>query len=135
LVGIQKLYIDRAGWRSGNAIELYSRGAPFESPPRQVILIELVVFLGPSSKCRESTSIRPRRLPSKSFPIQNRGGGVLIALSSRVRSYKRRYDLESCDECVWVEIPTSDGLNLIIGNHYFPPDTKPENIANYFRFL
>jgi hypothetical protein len=57
------------------------------------------------------------------------GGGVLIALSSRVRSYKRRYDLEYCDECVWVEIPTLDGFNLLIGNHYFPPDAKPENIA------
>jgi hypothetical protein len=30
-----------------------------------------------------------------------RGGGVLIALSSRVRACKRKYDLESCDECVW----------------------------------
>jgi hypothetical protein len=24
---------------------------------------------------------------------------------------------------------------LLIGNNYFPPDSKPENIANYFRFL
>ncbi|PNF20040.1 hypothetical protein B7P43_G05817 [Cryptotermes secundus] len=66
---------------------------------------------------------------------KTRGGGVLTALSSKIRSCKRRYDLESCDECVWVEIPTSDGLNLLIGNHYFPPDANPENIANYFRFL
>jgi hypothetical protein len=65
---------------------------------------------------------------------KTRGGGVLIALSSRVRSYKRRYDLEYCDERVRVEIPTLDGFNLLIGNHYFPPDAKPENIANYFRF-
>jgi hypothetical protein len=64
-----------------------------------------------------------------------RGGEVLIALSSRVRSYKRRYDLEFYDECVWVEIPTLDSLNLLIGNHYFPPDTKPGNIVSYFRFL
>jgi hypothetical protein len=62
------------------------------------------------------------------------GGGVLIALSSTVRSYKCRYDLEYCDECVWVEISTLDGLNLLIGNHYFPPDSKPENIADYFCF-
>jgi hypothetical protein len=38
------------------------------------------------------------------------GGRVLIALSSRVRSCKRRQDLESCDECAWVEIPTFEGL-------------------------
>jgi endonuclease/exonuclease/phosphatase (EEP) superfamily protein YafD len=66
---------------------------------------------------------------------KTRCGGVLIALLSRVQSYKRRYDLEYSDECVWVEILTSDGLNQLIVNHYFFPDTKPENIANYFRFL
>jgi hypothetical protein len=66
---------------------------------------------------------------------KSRGGGVLIALSPRVRSCKRRCDLESLEECVWVEIPTNDGLNLLIGNHYFSPDTKPEVITNYFRFL
>jgi hypothetical protein len=48
---------------------------------------------------------------------KTRAGGVLIALSSRVRSCKRRHDLESCDECVLVEIPTSDHLNLLIENH------------------
>jgi hypothetical protein len=63
---------------------------------------------------------------------ETRGGGLLIALSPRVRSCKHRCDLESCDECVWVEIPTYDGPNLLIGNHYFPPDTKPEVITNYF---
>jgi hypothetical protein len=25
-----------------------------------------------------------------------------------------------------------DNFNLLIGNHYFPPDTKPEIIINYF---
>jgi hypothetical protein len=35
---------------------------------------------------------------------------------------------------VWVEIPTFDGFALLIGNHYFPPDIKPEIIGNYFRF-
>jgi hypothetical protein len=66
---------------------------------------------------------------------KTREGGVLIALFPRVCSCKRRCDLESLEECAWVEIPTSDGINLLIGNHYFPPDTKPEVITNYFRFL
>jgi hypothetical protein len=66
---------------------------------------------------------------------KTRGGGVLIALSPRIGSCKRRYDLEYCDECLWVEIFISDGLNLLLGNDYFPPDAKPEFIANYFRFL
>jgi hypothetical protein len=63
-----------------------------------------------------------------------RGGGVLTALFPRVRSCKSRCDLESFDECVRVEIPTYDGLNLLIGNHYFPPDTKPEVITKTFAF-
>jgi hypothetical protein len=66
---------------------------------------------------------------------KTRGGGVLIALSANVRSCKRRYDLEFYEECVWAEIPTFNGFNLLIGNHYFPPDTKPEIIANYFLFV
>jgi hypothetical protein len=41
---------------------------------------------------------------------KTRGVGVLIALSCRVLSRKRRYDLESCDECAWVGSPNSDGL-------------------------
>jgi hypothetical protein len=53
----------------------------------------------------------------RAFVNKTCGGGVLIDLSSRVRSYKRRYDLEYCDECVWVEIPNLDRLNLLIGNH------------------
>jgi hypothetical protein len=60
---------------------------------------------------------------------------VLTELSSSIRSFKRRYDLESYDECVWVEIPTLDSLHLLIGNHYFPTDTKPEVITNYFHTL
>jgi hypothetical protein len=51
-------------------------------------------------------------------------GGVLIALSSRVRFCKRRYEIEFCEECVWVEIPTSDSLHVLNGNHYLPPDTN-----------
>jgi hypothetical protein len=66
---------------------------------------------------------------------KTRGGGLLTALFPRVRSCKRRCDLESFDEYIWAEIPAYDGLNLLIGNHYFPPDSKPEAVTNYFRFL
>jgi hypothetical protein len=62
---------------------------------------------------------------------KTRGGGVLTVISSSVRSCKCRRDLESWDECVWIEVPTLDGLNLLIGNLYFAPDTKPEAISNY----
>jgi hypothetical protein len=51
---------------------------------------------------------------------KTRVGGILIVFSSRVHSHKHRYYLESCDDCVWVEISNLDGLNLLIGNQYFP---------------
>jgi hypothetical protein len=71
------------------------------------------------------------------FKNKTRGGGVLIALSLRFRSYKRRYDLESYDECVLVEIPILGSPNFLTGNHHFPPDTKSEVSVNYsyLRFL
>jgi hypothetical protein len=33
-------------------------------------------------------------------------------------------------DCVWVELTTLNGENLLTGNHYFPPST-----VNYFYFL
>jgi hypothetical protein len=58
---------------------------------------------------------------------------VYLSVSSVPLRY--RHDLEYCNECVWVEIHTLNSFNLLIGNHYFPPDAKPENIAQYFRIL
>jgi hypothetical protein len=37
-------------------------------------------------------------------------------------------DLDIFEECVWAEIPTRDGVKLLLGNHYFTPDLKPEII-------
>jgi hypothetical protein len=45
---------------------------------------------------------------------ETRGGGVFIAIFSRVRSYKGRYDLEFSDECVWVEIHTFNGISIFL---------------------
>jgi hypothetical protein len=50
-----------------------------------------------------------------------RGGGVLTGVYKSFRGVKRRYDLETADECVWVEIPVHDNYSLLIGN-YFQPD-------------
>jgi hypothetical protein len=36
---------------------------------------------------------------------------------------------------VWVEIPTANDISLLIGNHYYSPDTKPEVITDYFRHI
>jgi hypothetical protein len=60
---------------------------------------------------------------------KTRGGGVLTALSSKIRTCKRRHDLEFYDECVWVDILTLDNLNFLIGNHYFPPDTDRKSVV------
>jgi hypothetical protein len=37
--------------------------------------------------------------------------------------------------CVWVELVSSYGENLLIGNHYFPPDASPNTVLNHFSFL
>lgn len=66
---------------------------------------------------------------------KSRGGGVLTAIPNPKPGTIRRPDLEQTDECLWIEIPCSDGFNLLIGNHYFPPDTCVLAIKNYFNFL
>jgi hypothetical protein len=66
---------------------------------------------------------------------KSRCGGVLTAITASLGSCSRRYDLELCSECVWVEIPSADGISMLIGNRYFPPDTKPEVITDYFHHL
>jgi hypothetical protein len=46
---------------------------------------------------------------------KTRGGGVLTAVSSSAHSCKCRCHLESWDECVWIEVPTHDGLHVLLG--------------------
>jgi hypothetical protein len=65
----------------------------------------------------------------------NKTSGMEYALPYPPPSYKCRHELESCDECVWVEISTSDGLKFLIGNHCFSPDAKARNIDNYLLFF
>jgi hypothetical protein len=38
-------------------------------------------------------------------------------------------------ECVWIEIPIPDGFNLLVGNHYVPPNMDNKVIENYFNSL
>jgi hypothetical protein len=47
-----------------------------------------------------------------------RGGGILTGITISLYSCSRTYDLELCSECVWVEIPSADGISMLIGNHY-----------------
>jgi hypothetical protein len=63
------------------------------------------------------------------------GGGVLTAITTSLGSCSHRYDLGLCSECVWVEIPTADGISMLIGNHYFSPETELEVITAYFHQL
>jgi hypothetical protein len=60
---------------------------------------------------------------------------VLTAVSKLFRGVKRRYDLETADEFVWVEIPVHDNYSLLIGNHYFPPDCDVKIIEDYLNYL
>jgi hypothetical protein len=44
------------------------------------------------------------------------GGGVLIAIHISFISCRSKYDLKVCFKCIWIEIPTVIGINLLIGN-------------------
>jgi hypothetical protein len=63
------------------------------------------------------------------------GGGALIVISQPVSGIKRRFNSELINESVWIEIKIRDGSNLLIGNHYFPPDTKIDLLKSYFNRL
>lgn len=67
--------------------------------------------------------------------LNKKGGGVLIAVNNQCPFSHRRYDLENTAECVWIEIKMNDGINLLIGNHYFPPDTELRILTSYLDFL
>jgi hypothetical protein len=47
----------------------------------------------------------------------------------------RRSDTEFCEECVWIELPMSDGFSLLISNYYSSSNTKVDILNNYFIFL
>lgn len=48
------------------------------------------------------------------------GGGVLIAIQSDMKSF-RRLDIENYQESVRIEININGHLNVLLGNYYFPP--------------
>jgi len=52
----------------------------------------------------------------------------MICGSDSVSDVTRRTDLEMAEKCVWVNISTSDGFNLLIGNHYFVPDKTADTL-------
>jgi hypothetical protein len=64
-----------------------------------------------------------------------RGGGVLTAIHQSLSGCKRTFDLELTSECVWIKIHLPDGFNLLVGNHYFSPNTDIKIIENYFNFF
>jgi hypothetical protein len=64
--------------------------------------------------------------------VKSCGGGTLIAISNNVSGVVHRADLELVEECMWVEIPTVDGINLLIGNHYFASDIAVDTIKQSF---
>lgn len=51
---------------------------------------------------------------------QKYGGGVLTAIRNNITAV-RHLDLESYEECVWLEVKTGEPKNLLIGNYYIPP--------------
>lgn len=70
-------------------------------------------------------------LPNRASSTKSRGTAVLIAVSSRVRTFKNKYELRFYDKCVWLEISTQvDAVYLLV--IAIPPDTKLAVISEYF---
>jgi hypothetical protein len=40
-----------------------------------------------------------------------------------------------CSECIWVEIPTANGISILAGKNYFLSETKSKVISAYFHNL
>jgi hypothetical protein len=64
--------------------------------------------------------------------VKSRGGGALIAISDNVSGVVRRADLELVEECVWVEIPTVDGISLI---EQFLPTNAHRHVMSIVYFI
>jgi hypothetical protein len=58
----------------------------------------------------------------------------LNAISDGVAGVPGRTVQELASECVWVEIPSSDGLNLLIGTRHFAPGTTADILKRYFGY-
>jgi hypothetical protein len=69
---------------------------------------------------------------SDSGSSTNPRGGVVIAVSSRIGTFKRSYAFQFYEECVRFEIFTQNARSLLTDNHYFSPDTKPDALSKYF---
>lgn len=55
----------------------------------------------------------------------------LVAVSTRIRACKRRYNLQFYDDCIRAEIPTYEGLSLLTGTLLL--NTKLPRIIFAFR--
>ena len=54
--------------------------------------------------------------------------GCLTAVYDSVAGVRRGNDLEMAEECVWVDISTSDGFNLLIDNYHFKPEETADTL-------
>jgi len=63
------------------------------------------------------------------------GGGSLNCYIWQCHSVTRSNDLELAEGCVWVEVPSSVGFSLLIGDHYCAPDTTADTLKEYFGYL
>lgn len=64
-----------------------------------------------------------------------RGGGDLIAISSRIHKFKCSYDLPFHDECFWVEIFHHNGRNLLMVITIPPPPIPKRKLFLNIFFL
>jgi hypothetical protein len=90
----------------GNAIGLNSGGGGLLFQPRHRLswLRFFVIFLSPPGKCRDSTMIKQRPLPSKFVPIHHHSYIILLsdAIYSRYWRHRyRTYERETDNSCTY----------------------------------
>ena len=88
----------------------------------------------PNSKTRVLLEIfvyRAERISAE----KGHGGGSLNCCIWQCHSVTRSNDLELAEECVWVEVPSSDGFSLLISDNHFAPDTTADTFKGYLGYL
>ena len=68
-----------------------------------------------------------RRERSSETSSKDSGGGVLLAMARHLNC-KRRKDLETAIEIIWVQVILDNVSSVFVGNVYLPPDTKLDGL-------
>lgn len=64
-----------------------------------------------------------------------RSGDALFAVHQSVAGFKRRFNLELTNECIWAESPIQGGFSLLTINHQVSSNIGAKTNGQYFHSL